>query len=235
MRLTYFASTVVAIAIGTAVSAQDRQPSSPSDRTGAATASPQTTGPRGTRTFINDMAVAGLAEVELGKLASERAADADVKMFGQMMVTDHTKAGDELTQLATRAGVQPPKQLDAKHQQLVDKLSKLRGAEFDREYVSAMVMGHEEVAGMLRAQARGAEQTTSAQPSTGAAAGTSGSARTEAGSPGTANRPSPAAGAVGAGGATSADATVAQWAAKTLPTVQQHLERARALQQRTAR
>jgi predicted outer membrane protein len=101
------------------------------------------------------MAIAGMAEVQLGKLASDRAADADVKAFGQMMVTDHTKASGELLQLASGAGVQPPKQLDAKHQQLVDKLSKLRGAEFDREYVSAMVMGHEEVVAMLRSQSRG--------------------------------------------------------------------------------
>src|SRR5688572_11197129 len=45
--------------------------------------------------FVNDMAIAGMAEVELGRMAADRAASADVKAFGQMMVTDHSKANDE--------------------------------------------------------------------------------------------------------------------------------------------
>src|SRR3954468_8308036 len=81
------------------------------------------------RDFIQDMMNDGQAEVQLGKMASERAASADVKRFGQMMVKDHTKAGDELKQIATPYNIQPdPAKKDDKHHDLMDKLSKLRGA-----------------------------------------------------------------------------------------------------------
>jgi putative membrane protein len=107
--------------------------------------------------FVNDMANAGLAEVQLGKLATERASDADVKAFGQMMVMDHSKANDELKQIASQVNIQLPPQTDQKHQAVSDKLSKLKGAEFDREYMNAMVEGHQEVLGKLRARVGAAQ------------------------------------------------------------------------------
>src|SRR4029453_3801856 len=94
-----------------------------------------------------------LAEVQLGKMASEKGSNADVKSFGQMMVKDHTQANNDLKKVASQLNVQPPAQIDQKHKDLSDKLSKLSGAEFDREYMNAMVMGHEEVLGKLRAHA----------------------------------------------------------------------------------
>jgi putative membrane protein len=102
------------------------------------------------REFVKRMGVAGLAEVELGKLASERAMDAAVKAFAQMMVRDHSSANDELSKIASQLNLQVPTQLDPMHRELFDRLSKLKGAEFDREYMTAMVKGHEDVAGVLR-------------------------------------------------------------------------------------
>jgi putative membrane protein len=102
------------------------------------------TADRGTRNFVDHAIVAGMAEVQLGNLASERAASKDVKQFGQMMVKDHTAAGDELKQIAAQQYVPVPTQLDDKHRDLYDKLSKLQGAEFDKEYIDAMIDGHQE-------------------------------------------------------------------------------------------
>ncbi|HEX2458920.1 MAG TPA: DUF4142 domain-containing protein [Vicinamibacterales bacterium] len=100
--------------------------------------------------FVNRMSVAGLAEVELGKLASERTMDADVKAFAQMMVRDHSRANDELSKIASQLNLQVPTELDPMHRELAERLSKVKGAEFDREYMAAMVKGHEDVAGLLR-------------------------------------------------------------------------------------
>ena len=111
------------------------------------------------------MTIAGLTEVQLGKIATERAASADVKAFGQMMVKDHSQAGDELKQVASQLRIQPTTQLDQKHKDLVDKLSKLQGAEFDREYINAMAQGHQEVLGKVRARVE------AKVPAPGAAAG----------------------------------------------------------------
>jgi len=94
------------------------------------------------RKFVLEAGMGGMEEVTLGRLATEHAASAEVKQFGQRMVDDHTKAGDELMHVATQKGLTLPTALDAKHQSDVDKLSKLSGAEFDRAYMSMMVKDH---------------------------------------------------------------------------------------------
>lgn len=102
--------------------------------------------------FVNHMLSDGMAEVELGQMASQRAANPAIKRFGQMMVQDHTKAGNELKEIAGQYGIQPTPAIDDKHQDLMNKLSKLRGAEFDREYVNAMVDAHENAVDSLQSR-----------------------------------------------------------------------------------
>lgn len=99
----------------------------------------------GDRDFVRDVSIASMAEIELGRMASERGANAAVKKFGQMMVDDHTKASDKLKPIASQHNIPLATELDDKHRDLRDKLSKLQGAEFDREYMDAMVDGHEDV------------------------------------------------------------------------------------------
>jgi putative membrane protein len=90
-----------------------------------------------------EAAIGGMAEVQLGQMAAEKASDAQVKEFGQRMVTDHTKANDDLKSVASKEGISLPTSLDAKHQATVDQLSKLSGSEFDRAYVREMVRDHD--------------------------------------------------------------------------------------------
>jgi putative membrane protein len=94
------------------------------------------------RKFVVEVAQGTLAEVELGKVAVLRGSSDKVKQFGQRMVADHGKAGDDLTQLARQKGVTLSKELDNKHQQLRDRLAKLSGADFDRAYMNEMVKDH---------------------------------------------------------------------------------------------
>ena len=94
--------------------------------------------------FMTRAAQGGMAEVELGKLASTKAQSAEVKKFAQMMVNDHSKANEELKALAAKKNFSMPTRLDEKHQSLLDKLNGLSGAEFDKAYVEAMVDDHEE-------------------------------------------------------------------------------------------
>jgi putative membrane protein len=99
----------------------------------------------GDKDFVHDVSVANMAEVELGRLASERGTNPEVKKFGQMMIDDHTKAGDKLSVIASQHNIPMATALDDKHNDLRDKLSKLQGADFDREYIDAMVDGHNDV------------------------------------------------------------------------------------------
>jgi putative membrane protein len=93
--------------------------------------------------FSAEAAQGGLAEVELGRLAVQRASNPAVKNFGQQMIEDHSRANSELKAIATRKGIALPAELNSDQKALMDKLSKLSGAEFDKEYMSDMVKDHE--------------------------------------------------------------------------------------------
>jgi putative membrane protein len=126
-----------------------------------------------------------MAEVELGRLASTKAQNPEVKRFAQMMVTDHTKANEELKTMAAKKNVSLPGTLDSKHQSTMQRLEGMSGAAFDRAYVDDMVADHEADVQMFEKQS-----------------------------------------------ADNSDPDAKAFAAKTLPTLQKHLEAVRALQSR---
>ncbi|HJT70527.1 MAG TPA: DUF4142 domain-containing protein [Terriglobales bacterium] len=92
--------------------------------------------------FIKKAAEGGLAEVQLGQLATEKASSPEVKQFGQRMVDDHSKANDQLKQVASQKGVTVPDKLNAKDAATKAKLEKLSGEAFDRAYMKDMVTDH---------------------------------------------------------------------------------------------
>lgn len=108
----------------------------------------------GDRAFVTKAAHANIAEVELGKLALQKTMSDEVKKFAQMMVDDHSKALDELKSVAGTKNITLPTAIDAEHKKLSDRLSKLSGAAFDREYMAAMVDGHRKVAADFRKQSQ---------------------------------------------------------------------------------
>jgi putative membrane protein len=92
--------------------------------------------------FMKSAAHGGVAVVELGKLAGTNAQNAEVKSFGQMMVNDHSKANTELKSLAAKKNLTLPTD-PGPHASTIEDLKGLKGAEFDRVYVEAMVEDHE--------------------------------------------------------------------------------------------
>ena len=92
--------------------------------------------------FVEKAALGGMAEVELGNLAQQKASSDQVKQFASRMVEDHGKANDELKQIASSKGIDLPTALDRKHRSDVDRLGKMSGAQFDRAYMSHMVDDH---------------------------------------------------------------------------------------------
>lgn len=93
--------------------------------------------------FVLDAAKGGMAEVQLGKLATEHGQTDEVKKFGQRMVDDHTKANDELKSIAASKSIKLPQELEGKDKALMTRLEKLNGAAFDRAYMNAMVTDHQ--------------------------------------------------------------------------------------------
>lgn len=105
--------------------------------------------------FLKDSALGGMTEVELGKLAAQKASSDAVKQFGQRMVDDHSKANEQLKQVAGRSNIEVPAALDSKHQSRVDKLAKLSGPAFDKAYVKDQVKDHERDVDDFKSEAQG--------------------------------------------------------------------------------
>jgi putative membrane protein len=103
--------------------------------------------------FAKEAAMGGMTEVALGKLAADKGQDPKVRDFGKMMVTDHTKANDELKGIARSKHIQLPVRLDDKHRKMSDELGKLSGKEFDTAYVKAMVEDHKEDLELFKSEA----------------------------------------------------------------------------------
>jgi putative membrane protein len=104
--------------------------------------------------FVNQAAVINMAEVELGKMAQSKASNQDVKTFAKRMVDDHQKANKELQQIVQQQKGQMPKELDQQHKDMKDKLSKLSGSEFDKQYMEAMAMGHQKAVSLFETESK---------------------------------------------------------------------------------
>lgn len=93
---------------------------------------------------------ANQVDIDAGRLAEARAASADVKAFGKMMVTDHTGVNDAAVALVTRLHVKPEDNPTAESlrkggQDNVAHLQTLQGPAFDREYIDHEVAYHQAV------------------------------------------------------------------------------------------
>jgi len=158
------------------------------------------------KNFVSDQLSDGMAEIELAKVARDHAASQDVKQFAQMMIDDHTKAGDQLKQIAASNSIPIDTQIDDKQQNLMDKLSKLNGADFDKEYMSAMVDDHQDAVRDVRSRVdenrSATDRLTGKNPENPAAV-----------------KPEQSDNRL--------TMSINEWAANTLPTVEQHLDRAK--------
>ena len=93
--------------------------------------------------FITDTAQDGKVEVELGRLAEQKAASNEVKQFAQRMIRDHSQANSQLSRLAAQKHVTLPNDLDVQYEALIGTLSQRSGKDFDQMYMKYMVEDHE--------------------------------------------------------------------------------------------
>ena len=106
------------------------------------------------QSFAKEAAVGGMSEVELGRLAVEKATDPRVRQFGQQMIDDHSKANDALKAAASKEGITLPTGTDAKHQKTMERLQKLSGSQFDAAYTEEMLRDHKEDVAAFEKEAR---------------------------------------------------------------------------------
>jgi putative membrane protein len=200
MRKNFLIVAALAIFLFTACGSRENQEAStdtaPADTSGTVMndTSASTTGSTGgtvsalspsDKEFVMKAAMGGMAEVQMGQMAAAKGANADVKAFGQRMVTDHGKANEELKQYATVKGLALPTEIGEEHKEAADHLSGLSGKEFDKAYMEHMVEDHKKDVAEFEKNSTGAT-----------------------------------------------DPDLKAWAAKTLPTLQDHLKQAEATQKK---
>lgn len=108
--------------------------------------------------FVTEAAKGGMKEVQLGRLASEKGSNAEVKRFAQQMVADHSKANEELKSLARQEGFTLPAS-DASNANVHADISQLKGAQFDKKYADMMVKDHEKTVALFEKQANEGQDT----------------------------------------------------------------------------
>lgn len=94
--------------------------------------------------FVQMAGMAGMFEVESSRIALQKSQNQQVKDFAQQMITDHTKANEQLKSVVQSPGVKAtvPQALDSKHQKMIDQLNAASGAEFDTKYIKMQLEGH---------------------------------------------------------------------------------------------
>ena len=84
--------------------------------------------------FVKNVSESSATEVEIGKLAENKASTDAVKGLGKQMVEAHTQTSQQLKQAAAALKIQVPEEPPRKAKKAEDKLAKLSGADFDRAY-----------------------------------------------------------------------------------------------------
>lgn len=174
--------------------------------------------------FVRDVAMKNLAEIELSRVALERAADPAIKAFAQMTIEDHGAAANALRSVVSGHQIDWPAQLDEKHRKTADELAEKQGADFDREYTKVMIEGHQDLTAKLESRL---DVQSLAEWKTAAAGRTQSKSlpdpKAEMGD--VQVRPDK--------GGSELTMKINQWAADTYPVAQKHLDTATTLQNTT--
>lgn len=151
MKTLPIAMLAFGFALSTSAFSQDPPPPAPTKEAG----NPANKSPGGMPTdanFLKTMAKGGMAEVEVGKLASQKAMNPEVKKFAQQMVDDHSKTNEKVKSLAKDKNVDLPAGPDAEQAAAKTKLEQQKGTSFDAEYMKTMVKDHQKTVQLLQHQ-----------------------------------------------------------------------------------
>lgn len=93
--------------------------------------------------FLKKAIDGSVTEISSARHVVQAGSNPEVKSYAQQLVTDHTKASEDLQKLAQQKGVSYDPQMKGDHKDMVDDLSKLAGAQLDKKYTKEMVDDHE--------------------------------------------------------------------------------------------
>jgi len=103
--------------------------------------------------FLAKAIQSGEAEVAISNLALEKSLNEQVRKFAERMVKDHTAANQRLMSLEEASGLTLPKEMEQKHEAMLEQLSQLSGEEFDRQYMKGQVQDHQAAVKLFTSEA----------------------------------------------------------------------------------
>jgi putative membrane protein len=92
--------------------------------------------------FLKKATNSGMAEVQLAKLAQQKATIEAVKNFAAMLERDHTAANQQVKSMADQRHVDVPSTISDDKQKMYNDMQKKTGKTFDKDYISMMVKSH---------------------------------------------------------------------------------------------
>jgi putative membrane protein len=104
--------------------------------------------------FLIEAMQGDMAEVQMGKLAQQKGQSEDVKQLGQMLEQDHSQHLQQAQQEAQQLGITPPQQVNAKQKANYERMSKLNGAQFDKQFTKHEVADHKKDIAEYQKQAK---------------------------------------------------------------------------------
>ena len=149
-----FATAIITIVISgcSKEDAKLRSAEEPGARAGAVGAGGAGANVRSDEDFVRNVAIKNIAAIELSRVALERATRSDIKTFAQTIIADHGTTSNTLKSAVAGQRIEWPQETDEKHRKIAGDLAKLQGAEFDRDYLKAMVEGYENLAATLESR-----------------------------------------------------------------------------------
>jgi putative membrane protein len=108
------------------------------------------------RDFVQEVAISDMFEIQSSKLASTKPSGAE-KDFAGHMIADHTKTSEELSAQAKSDNIPVSSTMDKSHQQMLDKLNRLNGEDFRKQYFSDQVSAHKDAISLFERYGKSGE------------------------------------------------------------------------------
>jgi putative membrane protein len=147
--LKWIAAIAITVVIGGCSKTDGTKPSAGSTGIGAGGAGANV---KDDDDFVRDVAMKNMAELEISRMALEKATRPDIKAFAQRVINEHGTAGEKLKSVVSGQSIEWPAQLDDKHKKTADELAGRQGADFDHEYMETIVEGHQDLTAKLESR-----------------------------------------------------------------------------------
>ena len=103
--------------------------------------------------FMITAAKTDMTEAHEGQMAENQALRTDIKDFAKTLVKDHTKSYQRLTKLAAETGVSIPNGIDGAKDPTIQRLGRLKGDRFEREFARDEIAAHRQAIAIFKREA----------------------------------------------------------------------------------